>query len=216
MTLVLNSLVSSITGIRTATEEGLQKLATLTVIWEIHLGEFSLDKKIKNIMLLKTVLGWFNGVNESETSWVLTTEILRLFRFMFPAIKYVDGDFWEKMIVVLKAALEELALQATTQMKLQDEKTSEYLPLQFTSLKLLGLLDTTPATSRFHEEILPYEEKELAGHVLTLILSSAESGIDSKPQQICNNLLRRLTIKIPNDSIREEVASQVTFLSSGS
>ena len=209
MNLLLNSLVSSITGIRTATDEGLQKLATLTFVCESHYGAFSELKEFKNIMLMKTVLGWFKGVNESENSWVLTTEILRLFRLMFPSISHVDGEFWQQIIVILKAALEELSLQASTRRKLGVEKPSEYLPLQFAALKLLILFHTAPIATRFLEDILPFEDKELAGHVLTLILSAADSSTDSQPQLICNNLLRRLTVNIPNDSIREEVASQV-------
>ena len=206
---VVNSLVNSISGIRTATDDGLIKLATLTVICETYPSILSMLKEFKSLMLLNTVLSWFTGVNESENSWILTTEIMRLFRLMFWDIQTLDGDFWEKIIAVLKAALEELSLQASTQMKLGIEKTTEYLPMEAAALKLLRILDSAPMTSRFTEDILPFEEKELYEHVLIMILSSGESTAESQPQQICNSLLRRLTIKIPNDSIREEVASQV-------
>jgi hypothetical protein len=112
---VLNGLVSSISGIIVTNdsnsnsavgEEGLVKLTMLNTVCEVDDVFWSKVKEFRIVMLLKTVLNWPSAVEGSQVSRVVSTEILRLLRSLFPWIKHINGDFWEKAVHVLKDALQ--------------------------------------------------------------------------------------------------------------
>lgn len=112
--LILNGLVSSISGIIATNgtssspailDEGLQKLTALNTLSEVDESFWSRVKEFRIVMLVKTILDWPSAVLRSSNSWIVTTEILRLLRSLLVWIKHIDGDFWEKMTVLLKDAL---------------------------------------------------------------------------------------------------------------
>jgi|SRR5277367_332651 hypothetical protein len=88
--LTRNTLVSSISGIIAsfsidiATGEGLQKLALLNTILGDDDEFWSKVKEIRRFMLLKTVLNWPSLAKRSQLSWVVSTEVLQLLRFLLP------------------------------------------------------------------------------------------------------------------------------------
>jgi hypothetical protein len=107
--LLLNGIVSSISGINTSTavvEEGLQKLTTLNTLCEVDDMCWSRVKEFRIVMLLKTVLNWWSVVKDSHESWVISTEVLQLMKSLFPWIKHIDGDFWARGMTLLKEALD--------------------------------------------------------------------------------------------------------------
>jgi hypothetical protein len=113
--LILNGLVSSISGIiytngssssHAVVTDGLRKLTALNTMSEVDETFWSRVKEFRIVMVVKTVLDWPNGVAGSSASWIISTEILRLMRSLLVRIKHIDGDFWEKMIIVLQDALE--------------------------------------------------------------------------------------------------------------
>lgn len=111
--LTRNSLVSSISGIianssndnTAVTGEGLQKLSMLNVMLEDDDVFWSKVKEFRRVMLLKTVLNWPNAVKESQLSWIVSTEVLQLFRSLLPWGP-MPGDLLEKGISVLKDSLQ--------------------------------------------------------------------------------------------------------------
>jgi hypothetical protein len=116
--LILNSLLSSISGINkttgetsaSAVEEGLWMLTLLNTMSEVDETFWSRVKEFRIVMLVKTVLSWPNVVEHTSTSWVVSTEILRLLRPLVRWIKDIDGDFWEKAVDLLKHSLKVLSL----------------------------------------------------------------------------------------------------------
>lgn len=88
--LTRNTLVSSISGIvasfsnRIATGEGLQKLAMLNTILGDDDEFWSKVREFRRFMLLRTVLNWPGLVSHSQISWVVSTEVLQIFRFLLP------------------------------------------------------------------------------------------------------------------------------------
>jgi hypothetical protein len=112
--LILNGLVSSISGIIATNgtssspailDEGLQKLTALNTLSEVDESFWSRVKEFRIVMLVKTILDWPSAVLRSSNSWIVTTEILRLLRSLLVWSKHIDGDFWEKLTVLLKDAL---------------------------------------------------------------------------------------------------------------
>lgn len=117
--LTRNSLVSSISGIianssndnmAVITGEGLQKLAMLNVMLEDDDVFWSKVKEFRRVMLLKAVLNWPNAVKESQLSWIVSTEVLQLFRSLLPWGP-MPGDLLEKGIGVLKDSLQVKIIQ---------------------------------------------------------------------------------------------------------
>lgn len=113
--LILNGLVSSISGIIPGSasgsasiieNEGLQKLTTLNILCEADETFWSRIKELRIVMILRAVFNWPTIVKDSPTSWIISTEILRLQRSLLPWIKHLDGDFWEKGMSLLKSSLE--------------------------------------------------------------------------------------------------------------
>jgi len=62
-------------------------------------------KEFRRVMLLKTVLDWPNAVKESQLLWIVSTEVLQLFRFLLPWGP-TPGDLLEKGIGLLKDSLQ--------------------------------------------------------------------------------------------------------------
>jgi hypothetical protein len=119
--LVLNGLVSSISGIIYTTgsssshavvTDDLRKLTALNTMSEVDETFWSRVKEFRIVMLVKTVLDWPNAVADSSASWITSTEMLRLMRSLLVWIKHIDGDFWEKMIILLQDALEVVLISA--------------------------------------------------------------------------------------------------------
>ena len=113
--LILNGLVSSISGIIvsptsgsafTVTGDGLPKLTTLNTLCEVDDTFWSRVKEFRIVMLLKTLLNWPSVMDRFPGSWVVSTEILRLLRSLLPWIKHIDGDFWGKTLNLLNEAFE--------------------------------------------------------------------------------------------------------------
>ena len=111
--LTRNSLVSSISGIianpgsdnAAVTGEGLQKLSMLNTMLEDDDVFWSKVKEFRRVMLLKTVVNWPNVVKDSGFSWIVLSEVLRLFRFLLPWSP-MPGDVLEKGLELLKDSLQ--------------------------------------------------------------------------------------------------------------
>ena len=115
--LILNGLVSSISGIivspgsnstSAVIGEGLQKLTTLNTLSEVDNTFWSRVKEFRVVMLLKTVLNWPTVTEGSHSSWVVSTEILRLLKSLLPWIKHIDGEFWEMSLNLVNKAFKVL------------------------------------------------------------------------------------------------------------
>lgn len=111
--LIRNGLVSSISGViagssndtSAVTGEGLQKLAMLNQMLGDDDEFWSKVKEFRRVMLLRTVLTWPSAVKESQLSWIVSTEVLQLFRFLLPSAS-MPGDLMEKGIALLKESLQ--------------------------------------------------------------------------------------------------------------
>jgi hypothetical protein len=115
--LILNGLVSSISGIIVSPGsnsasgvigEGLRKLTTLNILCEVDDTFWSRVKEFRIVMLLKTVLNWPTVTEGCHSSWVVSTEILRLFKSLLLWIKHIDGDFWENILNMVNEAFKVL------------------------------------------------------------------------------------------------------------
>jgi len=106
-----NSLVSSISGIiasfslDNATGEGLQKLAMLNAILGDEDEFWSKVTDFRRHMLLRTVSNWPSLVIRTQLSWVVSTEVLQLFRFLLPWSR-MPGDILETGFSLLKNSLQ--------------------------------------------------------------------------------------------------------------
>lgn len=99
--LLFNMLISSISGIiangsnsERIQGAGLQGLATLNTMIQADESFWSRIQEFRVVMLVKTVLNWPGDVTDPFYSWILSTEILRLMRSLFPWIHHVKEDFW--------------------------------------------------------------------------------------------------------------------------
>jgi hypothetical protein len=185
--LILNSLVSSVSGIiptigsnstSAIVGEGLQKLTLLNTLEGVDDTFWSRVKEFRIMMLFKTVLQWSVTVKDLEVSWVVSTEALRLMRSLLPWIKHINGDFWENGITVLKEALEVTSIIAVLIIQLCVEKPTQFLPLQFAALKLLAqLIVLKDGPTTLEDDLWPKEKYGLFSGVLHLIIEAA--GIPS-------------------------------------
>ena len=111
--LLLNGLVSSISGIIAGTAttstilgEGLQKLSALNTMSEEVDSFWASLKQFRVLMLIRTILQWRDVVTDTQASWIVSTELLRLIRSLVPSIKHLNGDFWEKAFDLLRSSLD--------------------------------------------------------------------------------------------------------------
>lgn len=181
--LILNSLVSSISGIvpttgsnfaSTIRDEGLKKLTLLNLLEGVDNTFWSRVKEFRIVMLLKTVLNWPAAVKGLEGSWVVSSEVLRLMRSLLSSIKHIDGDFWEKGLTAMKEALEVISIFKVLIVQACVEKPMQFLPLQFSALKLLvqlTMLNDGPTT--LEDDLWPKEKYGLFSSVLSLITVAA-------------------------------------------
>jgi len=113
LTFLLNGLVSSVSGIIAGTTplstiqgDGLQALSALNTMSEGNEGFWSSMKAFRILMLIRTILRWTEAVVDSPSAWIVSTELFRLMKSLLPAIKELNGDFWETVIELLKSSLE--------------------------------------------------------------------------------------------------------------
>jgi hypothetical protein len=105
--LILNGLVSSVTGINASAgaealiQDGLPKLASLNVLSEVDDSFWNRVKEFRVIMLLRTTLNWVDALRDSSAHRLVSTEVLRLVKSLLPWIKHTEGDFWGKIYTLL-------------------------------------------------------------------------------------------------------------------
>jgi hypothetical protein len=111
--LQINSLISSISGITVMNDPvaaiestGLKKLSTLNAICEVDPWFWVTVREFRILMLVRTVLDWRRPLTDTPSSWIVSTEILRLMRSLLAHINHLEGDFWEKTLNAMVDAVE--------------------------------------------------------------------------------------------------------------
>lgn len=187
---LLNRLISDIAGAKIEAEKTLLLLVVLNACMAIfETGELPVANN-RLVFAVKQITSWFEA-SPDEVGVAVSTESCRALQRLLPCIREVYGPYWEQTI--------EYCLALWADAAKDDEE--QRLPYIYTSVKLWSSIKAMDEPNDDLADALE-SHAEAVDHGLLDLLKIPASAI-SQPQRIVNELLCRVTMKIPMEHLKD-------------
>ena len=189
VTRLCNGLVSDITGAFPTSQTTLMAMVLLNTCLSVYeLGELPVENR-RQIFAVRQITTWMDTPDEVDNR--LATEVCRALYRLFPNIKTVYGPYWEQTV--------EYCISLWN--RASHDPLDARLPYLQSSFKLFSeLVSMADANDDLEDALSTHaEEKSLA---LIEVLKIPQDT-STRPSQIVDALLSRMTGKIPLDHIKD-------------